>query len=246
MRRLIIVSLVPLFAVGCVTPPEEDPVQIKLKELDGRVARIERVVSNQSLLDLAQRVDSLQAENRSLRGRLEELENNSEALRKQQRDLYSDLDRRVGQIGSVAGAAGSVGGVPGAPGSAGVSGDQAAYNQAFDQLKTANYPGAITSFRQFLTTYPQSPLAENAQYWLGEAYYVTKDYPNAAFSFRTVVDQWPNSRKAPDALVKLGFAQFEMKRFGEARTTLSDVTRRFPDSEAARLAAERLRRIPQQ
>jgi tol-pal system protein YbgF len=243
MRRLIIMSLISAFAAGCVTvPPEEDPVQIKLKELDGRVARIERVVSNQSLLDLAQRVDALQNENRNLRGRLEELENSSEALRKQQRDLYSDLDRRVGQIGTAA--AGAAGGAGGA--AAGAAADQTAYTQAFDQLKTANYPGAITGFRQFLATYPQSPLAENAQYWLGEAYYVTKDYPNAAFSFRSVVDQWPNSRKAPDALVKLGFAQFEMKRYGEARTTLSDVTRRFPDSEAARLAAERLRRIPQQ
>jgi TolA-binding protein len=58
------------------------------------------------------------------------------------------------------------------------------------------------------------------------------------------VDQYPTSRKVPDALLKLGFAQFELKRFGEARTTLTDVTRKFPDSDAARLASERLRRIP--
>jgi tol-pal system protein YbgF len=132
-----------------------------------------------------------------------------------------------------------VGGVGGAAG-----GEQAAYTQAFDALKAGNYPTAITGFRTYLQTYPQGQLADNAQYWLGEAYYVSKDYPNAAFAFKTVVDQYPTSRKAPDALLKLGFAYFEMKRFGEARTTLTDVTRRFPDSDAARLANDRLRRIP--
>jgi TolA-binding protein len=59
-----------------------------------------------------------------------------------------------------------------------------------------------------------------------------------------VGERWPNSRKSPDALLKLGFSQIEMKRVGEARVTLSDVTRKYPDSEAARLAAERLRRLP--
>jgi tol-pal system protein YbgF len=244
MRRIVFVPLIlSALAAGCVTvPPEEDPVQIKLKEMDGRVGRIERVVSNQSLLDLAQKVDSLQAENRQLRGRIEELENGSEALRKQQRDLYSDLDKRVGQIG-----AGSAGAVPGAAGTVGGgagSADEVLYAQAFDALKTYNYPAAITGFRNYLQTYPQGPRADNAQYWLGEAYYVSKDYPNAAFAFKAVIDQYPTSRKVPDASLKLGFAQFEMKRFGEARTTLTDVTRKFPDSDAARLAGERLRRIP--
>src|SRR5262245_30574670 len=94
MRQLV-AALGAFVLVGCVTtPPEEDPVQIKLNELDGRVARIERVVSNQSLLDMAQRLDAAQADLRTLRGRVEELENASEALRKQQRDLYADLDKR--------------------------------------------------------------------------------------------------------------------------------------------------------
>ena len=87
-------------------------------------------------------------------------------------------------------------------------------------------------------------MADNAQYWLGEAYYVTRDYEQAATAFRTVGERWPNSRKSADALVKLGFTQFELKQYAEARVTLTDVTRRFPDTDAARLAAERLRRIP--
>jgi tol-pal system protein YbgF len=237
MRQLGAVVLVSLLAGCAVTPPEEDPVQIKLNDLEARLERIERVVANQSLVDMAQKVDSTAADVRSLRGRVDQLENGAESLRKQQRDLYSDLDKRL--------AAASLGGVPGASGAPGsAAGEQAAYTQAFDALKTSNYPAAISGFQQFLNTYPDSTLGDNAQYWLGEAYYVTRDYGQAATAFRIVGQRWPDSRKSADALLKLGYSQFELKQYAEARATLNDVTRRFPDSDAARLAAERLRRIP--
>jgi tol-pal system protein YbgF len=96
----------------------------------------------------------------------------------------------------------------------------------------------------YLADYPSGDLADNAQYWLGETYYVTRDYDNAAVAFRAVGERWPNSRKAPDALLKLGFTQHELKKYAEARATLTQVTKRFPDSEAAKLAAERLKRLP--
>src|SRR5690242_18559931 len=61
-----------ILLAGCAsTRPEDDPVQIKLNDLDTRVARIERVVANQSLVQLAQNLDGLQEETRRLRGRIE-------------------------------------------------------------------------------------------------------------------------------------------------------------------------------
>jgi tol-pal system protein YbgF len=249
MRQVGAALLVAALVAGCATtPPEEDPVQIKLTDLDGRVGRIERVVSNQSLLDMAQRLDAAQADLRALRGRVEELENTNEALRKQQRDLYADLDKRIaasGAAGTGAGSAGGFGGSPsgGAPG-AGAGAEQTTYTQAFDALKSSNYPAAISGFRTYLTQYPSGSLADNAQYWLGEAYYVTRDFDQAAAAFRTVGERYPSSRKAADALLKLGFSQFELKRYSEARATLNDVVRRYPDSDAAKLATERLARFP--
>jgi tol-pal system protein YbgF len=242
MRQVGAALLVASLVAGCVTtPPEEDPVQIKLNDLDGRVGRIERVVSNQSLLDMAQRLDAAQADVRALRGRVEELENANEALRKQQRDLYADLDKRL-----AAGAAGGAGGSAGVlvAGSAGGNAEQTTYTQAFDALKSSNYPAAISGFRTYLTQYPSGSVADNAQYWLGEAYYVTRDFDQAASAFRAVGERFPNSRKSPDALLKLGFSQYELKRYSEARATLNDVVRRYPDSDAAKLATERLARIP--
>lgn len=240
MRQLGAIAVVAMLAGCSLTPPEEDPVQIKLNDLEARMQRIERVMANQSLIDMAQRLDATQADVRTLRGRVDEVENGANSLRKQQRDLYADLDKRLASLGT--GQAG-VSGEPGAGGGA-AAGEQAAYTQAFDALKSSNYAGAISGFRQFLTTYPNSALGDNAQYWLGEAYYVTRDYGQAATAFRVVGERWPDSRKSADALLKLGYSQFELKQYAEARATLNQVTQRFPDSDAARLAAERLQRIP--
>ncbi len=230
---------------GCATtPPEEDPVQLRLADLEARLGRVERVVNNQSLVELGRRVDALEAEQRQLRGATEELQNAGEGLRRQQRELYADLDRRLGALeqGLAAAAAGGGSGVGGAaPG--GAADDQVAYAQAFQTLKDGDYAAAIAQFRDFTRNHPQSALLDNAQYWLGEAYYVTRDYEHAAGAFRAVGERWPDSRKAPDALLKLGYTLQEQKRLPEARSALAQVVQRFPGSDAARLAAERLRKL---
>ena len=226
--RLILLAVLGALAAGCAsTPPEADPVQLKLNDLDARITRIERIVANQ--VELAQRLDEVQSTVRQLRGRLEELEHGNEALAKQQRDLYADLDKRLAAASGAAPAGAAAGGpvgeaaavgasttpgsaAPGAAaGSTASSVEQAVYTQAFDALKAGSYSVAITGFKDFLGTYPASPLAENAQYWLGEAYYVNHDYEAAAGAFRAVLKKWPDSRKAPDALLKLGYTQYAQK-----------------------------------
>ncbi len=124
--------------------------------------------------------------------------------------------------------------------------EQAVYSQAFDALKAGSYSVAIAGFKDFMGTYPTSPLAENAQYWLGEAYYVNHDYDAAAGAFRTVLKKWPDSRKAPDALLKLGYTQYAQKQYPAAKATLTDVTQKYPGTDSAKLAADRLKRIPEQ
>jgi tol-pal system protein YbgF len=281
---LPVLALGLLLISGCATTrPEDDPVQVKLNDVDARLTRIERIISNQSLVDLAQHLDAVQADVRQLRGRIEELEFKQEALRKQQKDFYNDLDKRVGASNGggsgasdggtsgaagagAAGAAAAVGALAGSAGSGNGSGagatsgntgpasgsadtgagatseEQTVYSQSFDALKAGSYSVAITGFKDFLTSYPASPLAGNAQYWLGEAYYVTHDLDAASSAFRNVVQKWPNSRKSPDALLKLGYTQLDQKKSSEGRATLSQVVQKYPGTDAARLANERLQR----
>ncbi len=73
---------------------------------------------------------------------------------------------------------------------------------------------------------------------------MTRDYDNAAAAFRSVGEQYPQSRKAPDALLKLGYAQYELHHMADARATLAQVAQRYPGSDAAKLATERLTKIP--
>jgi len=248
--------LIALAMTGCAgTPPEEDPVQIKLKDLDTRLARIERVVANQSLLDLANQGESLRNDLRAMHNDVDQLTNSLEAGRKQQRDLYADIDRRMkalesrgGGAGAGAAAAGSVdtgSGVSGAAGDASVPGsdDRAAYQAAFALLKDSQYDRAIAAFQKFLVSFPDSQLADNAQYWLGEAYYVNKSFPEAQAAFQRVVDKYPQSRKRPDALLKIGYCQYELKQWDVAKATLSQVATQFSDTPAGHLAQQRLDRM---
>jgi len=241
--------LLALAMAGCAgTPPEEDPVQIKLKDLDTRLERIERVVANQSLLDLANQNEAMRADLRAMHNDIDQLTNRLETSRKEQHDLYADLDRRMkalearGGGGSAAGPgeAGAAG--AGAPGSSAASGndDKAAYQAAFDLLKNSQFDAAIAAFQKFLVSFPDSTLADNAQYWLGEANYVNKAFTEAQAAFQKVVDKYPQSRKLPDALLKIGYCQYELKDFDAAKRTLSKVATQFPDSPSGHLAQQRL------
>jgi tol-pal system protein YbgF len=239
MRSLTLVAVVAVLLAGCATSGDLEGVTSKVNDLDAREQRLENTAANQ--VELSQRVDQLQATERELRGRIDELEHENEALKKQQHDLYADLDRRLGG-GAAGAAAGTAAGAAADTGPSSV--EQAVYNQSFDALKAGSYSVAITGFKDFLTSYPDSTLADNAEYWLGEAYYVDKQYGPAANAFGTVLKKWPDSRKAPDAMLKLGYTQAEQKQYPAARATLTEVTRKYAGTEQAKQAAQRLTRIP--
>jgi tol-pal system protein YbgF len=239
---------------GCAsTPPDEDPVQIKLKDLETRLERIERVMANQSLLDVSNQLEALRSDVRGMHNDVDQLSNALESGRKQQRDMYADLDQRLKNLEARGNAASAPGAAPaagaaaaaGAPAAAGASSadsgeDKTAYQAAFNLLKDGQYDRAITAFQKFLAAYPDSSLADNAQYWLGEAYYVNKSFPEALAAFQRVVDNYPQSRKLPDALLKIGYCDYELKQYSAARDALSQAATKFPDSPSGRLAQQRL------
>jgi tol-pal system protein YbgF len=121
--------------------------------------------------------------------------------------------------------------------------EEAAYRAAFNYLKEGRYDHAIKAFRDFLGSYPQSGYADNAQYWLGEAHYVTRQYPKAIDEFQKVLDKYPGSAKLADAMLKIGYCHYELRDMEKATAILGSLQQRFPNTTAARLAEKRLQRI---
>jgi tol-pal system protein YbgF len=119
--------------------------------------------------------------------------------------------------------------------------EQQMYDSAFQALKELRYADAAEEFRGFLETYPQSELADNAQYWLGESYYVTRNYEIALEAFLALIDRYPQSLKVPDSLLKVGYTHYELKQWDLARAALTQVQEQYPNTTVARLAENRLR-----
>lgn len=119
--------------------------------------------------------------------------------------------------------------------------EKAAYDQAFQSLKDLRYADAAEGFQTFLARYPTSEYADNAQYWLGESYYVTRNYDISLEAFNDLLKNYPDSSKKPDALLKIGYAHYELKQWDQARAALEQVKQQYPDTTLARLADNRLR-----
>ncbi|MFP4559887.1 MAG: tol-pal system protein YbgF, partial [Thiohalorhabdus sp.] len=118
-----------------------------------------------------------------------------------------------------------------------------AYQKAFSKVQENAYQEAVDGFQRFLEEYPDSDLASNAQYWLGESHYVLREFERALKEFNRVLKEHPDSEKAPAALLKIGYSFYELGDMDGAREALSRVRERFPDSSEARLARQRLNRM---
>ena len=121
--------------------------------------------------------------------------------------------------------------------------EQQAYQSAFNLLKAGRYDQAAKSFQRFLAEYPAGKFTDNAQYWLGESYYVTRNFDSAMREFQKLVKDYPDSQKFTHALLKIGYIHDELGQKDKAREVLTELTERYPQSTAAGLAAKRLERM---
>jgi tol-pal system protein YbgF len=126
------------------------------------------------------------------------------------------------------------------------------YQAAYLDFSKGLYPLAVSGFRDFLRRFPDSPLADSSQYWIGEAYFsmarATASQPEkarenleqAVQEFRKVVVAYPRGSKVPTALYKEALALVELKQTALAQARLQYLVEHFPQSEEAPLAKERL------
>jgi tol-pal system protein YbgF len=241
-----------------VTEPASEDV---LKRLD----KLERLLQSQGLLDMLQQLDALQTELNQLRGEIEVQNHTLDQIKKRQRDIYADMDRRLQRLetgnnisSTISDSTPPLEVMPPAEETASVTENkttpgltfeqvktpaqtseepigeattenlaptktmpdpvvdadpatiQAEYQQAFKLLKQSQYDQAIEKFGVFLSRYPESEYSDNAQYWRGEAYYVTRRYEEAIKEYNKLVGLYPKSQKVTHSLLKMGYSHQEL------------------------------------
>ncbi len=203
----------------------------RLSQINSRLDRLEQ--SSRGQLELANQIEQLRLEIRSLRGQLEVQTNELAELQRKQRDQLALVSDKIKQFDPVA---------------ITVDGksimvepaEKRAYDAAIATFQAGDFKGAQTSFSQFNGLYPQSKLKVNAEYWTASAIFAQKDWKNAITQLTAFVTRNPDSPRVPDALLSIGNAQIENKDRLAARKTFDLLIERHPDAPASQQARERI------
>lgn len=203
--------------------------------------------SNKILADTVQTVNNIQVDLQAMKGALEENRHFFEQESEKNAKILKDFDLRItgmeerlslfeSQLQDVMSHGGK--------GGTAATGDEAeAYRKALAEVNAQNYKAAIPLFDQFLKKYPKSSMADNAQYWKGEALYGLKQFPEAILEFQKVVKRFPRSDKVPASVLKQGYCFFESKEYVDAKAFLQKVANEYPKSEEASKAREKIQQI---
>ena len=249
LSLLLIAALLPAYALAA------DEELLSRMSVTQRLERLENIIGSDVLMEQSRQLDALLQEVSMLREMLEEKDYQLDLITQRQRSLYSDMDRRLNSLEGGASRSGVAAPVP-PPGTSSATvvtapvfaptGDKDGaqqYTAAFDLLKEGQYSKSIAAFENFLKSYPQSKYADNAQYWLGEANYVSRQYKTALDAFQTLIARYPDSSKISGARLKIGYTYYELKNWPAAKDALTQVVKLYPDTTVASKANDRLERI---
>jgi tol-pal system protein YbgF len=120
---------------------------------------------------------------------------------------------------------------------------QTLYNSAYNDYLKGSYDLALREFQEYLDNFPETDLADNATYWIGESYYRQRRFRQAVEQFDKVLERFPRSDKVPAATLKKGYAHLELGERSQGVVQLRHVIRQYPTSDEANLARQRLREI---
>lgn len=121
--------------------------------------------------------------------------------------------------------------------------DRARYDRLLTMFRDGDLEGARQGFTGFLSEYPNSSLAPNARFWLGESYYGKRDFQKAIDAYDKVEIDYPSSEKVPAAILKKGYAYLAMKDVKRAHSAFRQVMTLYPGSAEAGRASDKLAQL---
>ena len=190
-------------------------------------------------------MSAIEDEQRKLTGQLEKINFDLQQIKDRVDHMQSDTDQRLQQIEHGGAAAqsstvspaipaqitpepGTLGTLNSAGGNDGSSGPaESLYEEAFADVRDSKYEEGEAKLKQFLSQYPGHPLSANAEYWLGETYYVRGDYKQAAKTFAQGYQNYPKSGKAEDCLFKLALSLGKLDKRDDACLSLRQMQKDF-------------------
>lgn len=265
VRALLAVTALAL-ATGCVSSSDVERLQAQVFDLQDQVAQLKRSSSTEvqqvnqkmarqtedllkSYADLTARVGEGDEKMQSTVGQIEQTNYRLDRLAQQLTQIQSELaamkaSRGTAMLPPVSEMVPPAGGTP-AGGTVIVEGETSddpieVYQSAYRDYQRGNYDLARQGFDDFAKSNPQSDLADNAMYWIGETYFAQKKHRDAIAMFDRVINEYPKSDKVPSALLKKGLAYIEMGEKAQGVVQLQYVIHEHPGSREATLARQRL------
>jgi tol-pal system protein YbgF len=120
---------------------------------------------------------------------------------------------------------------------------QEAYSVAYNDYLKGNYDLAVDSFKLYRQQFPDSPLADNALYWIGECRFSQRKFLEAIDSFDELILAYPQGDKAAAAHLKKGLSFVELGRKPEALAALKILVAKYPLEEESRIAQDKIREL---
>ncbi|HEX2060630.1 MAG TPA: tol-pal system protein YbgF [Thermoanaerobaculia bacterium] len=267
--RTLVVLAAALAAAGCISTADFEAAQRQIAELQEELANIKRTASSKEEVQnvnvrIAEQTETLLKSNATLVTKVADLENRIEAAQgsseqtnyrveqfsQQLAQLRRDVEEMKTRVAAlqapppVAGATTTSGSELTVPATATPAIDPTEiYQAAYRDYQRGNFDLAIAGFRDFLDNAPNSDMADNAAYWIGESLFSQKKYREAIEQFDAVVNRYPRSDKVPGALLKKGYSYINVGERAQGVVQLQYVVHEHPTSQEASLARQKLRQL---
>lgn len=227
--RTVRILMASLLFSAAATAPAQDATDAKVDALSARMQKIEQALNNQALLDMAQRVATLQREVRELRGENERLLYELNSIKTLQREQYLALERRLqsgpAPTGTAGVAASPDGAVPGQPGDSAIPG---APGTEASLVAIPTEPAAEPLSGQVVSAETASEVAEDYK----NAFTLLKSgkYDDSIAAFESFLRKHPDSKFAANAQYWLAEANYVTRRYPQALVEFSVVVSKYPAS----------------
>jgi tol-pal system protein YbgF len=197
------------------------------------------------------RLDTMATQVQGLSDNLEELKVRVGKVNQQLADLQNTLQGIDAKLAGTnptpvnPGATGAGGGPgnSGGPASASSPSADTLYSNGLRDINGGKYDLARQEFQDYLKYYPETDLASNAQFYIGEIDFQQKKYDQAASAYDKVLTNYPKSYKTVPARLHRGMALIELNQKAAGIRDLREIIRRYPGTDEEKRARAKLREL---